>query len=1396
MAEADAPVVPSLEAAPPPRRRWARILLLLLAGLLGVLLATVAVLDTGLGHRLIARRIGDIRPPTGLRIHVGAIEGSIWRRAVLRDVRLYDLRGQFFAAPELRLDWHPLRFLHNRLDVNALDADTVVLARLPKLHSRPNAPLLPSFDLHVGRLEITHLRLGPTLAGGTAGELHLRLGAEVVHHRARIALAVTSPRGDRATLDLDAAPDERRFRLAADAASPAGGVIGGLVGTRNPLTLRVGGRGDWMRWTGQARATLAGREVATLALEQAQGRYRLNGALTVAPFVTGKLQRLSTPRLAVAGEATLVDRRVAGRLQLASPALRLAAAGTLDLARSAFAGTTLDARLLHPPALFPNMTGEDVHLHLTLDGPFRTARYTYALASPHVAFDTTGFEALRAVGAGRLSPAPVTVPIRLSAARVTGLGDVAGGILANVAIAGTFHVDARTLVGDGLALSSDKLKGRLGLHLDLVTGRYAIALAGGLQRYLIPGLGIVDVDSSLSAAPGANGLGTVVSGRGKAAVRRFDNAFLAGLAGGLPVIDTQLVRDADGVLRFPDLVLTGPAIRIRGSGLRRRDGSFQFEGSGTQATYGPFKLQLDGQIDHPQVRLQLDHPVDALGLAAVRLELDPVPEGFVFRAAGRSTLGPFAARGMIRTPAGAPTVIEVADLAVTGTHAKGALRTDAGGFTGRLEVAGGGIAGTLAFAPQGTIQRIVPTLAFSAATLAAPTPIAIRRGQLDGTILLDPAGTVIDGKFSGQAVRRGGVMFGRVATQATLKGGTGTVTASVASAGRRAFELKGQALLAPARVTVSVGGTVAGRPLQLASPATFTAEGASWHLLPVRADYGGGSVTLAGRFGGGQLEVEAGMDRMPLAVLDVAAPSLGLSGAASGKLSFAGGGGRLPSGRVDLTVRGLSRSGLVRSSQPIDLALAGVLTPSGLGARAVAIADGRTVGRAQARIAPLAPGDDWAARLTAAPLFAQLRYTGPGDALWRLTGIETIDLSGPLSVSADIGGTLDRPAIRGALRTDAGRIESAVTGTVIEHVAASGRFDGSRLVLDSMSGATPGGGTVTGHGSFDFAAAHGVGLDLALQANGAQLLNRDDIGATVSGPITIRSDGAGGRIGGAVQLDRARYRLGAAAAAQVARLPVTEINQPDEVETDDVAPTPWTLDLTARARNRLTVTGLGLNSEWRADLTLRGSVDDPAIGGSATLVQGRYEFAGRRFDIDRGAIRFSGAAPPDPGLDISARADIQGLNASIHVTGTGLRPEISFESVPALPEDELLARLLFGTSVANLSAPEALQLASAVASLRQGGPGSGFNLDPINAVRRVVHLDRLRIVPADVTTGQKTAVAAGKYIGRRTYVEVITDGAGYSATSLEYRLTRWLSLLSTVSTIGRQSANVRISKDY
>jgi translocation and assembly module TamB len=313
------------------------------------------------------------------------------------------------------------------------------------------------------------------------------------------------------------------------------------------------------------------------------------------------------------------------------------------------------------------------------------------------------------------------------------------------------------------------------------------------------------------------------------------------------------------------------------------------------------------------------------------------------------------------------------------------------------------------------------------------------------------------------------------------------------------------------------------------------------------------------------------------------------------------------------------------------------------------------------------------------------------------------------------------------------------------------------------------------------------------KAEAAQLIDRDDIKAQVTGPIAIKSGGSGGTISGDVELVSGSFRLGSATAAtQIPRLPVKEINRPDDDLPAPRRADPWRLDLRVRGDNRLAVTGLGLTSEWGANLRIGGSVTEPRIDGRAELVRGTFDFAGRRFDLERGLISFLGETPVNPVLDIAAEGRVQGLNAEIRVTGRGHRPEIASPARLHCRRTSCSAGSSSERRSTNLSAPEALQLAAAVASLNNTGGG----LDPINAVRAATGLDRLRILPADIATGQGTSIAAGKYIGRRVYVEVITDARGYSATRLEYQITRWLSLLSSISTIGRQSVNVRVSKDY
>ena len=317
------------DSAPPPRQlraNWAKRLfdelLALFIALLVLLAASLVLLDTAPGHRFIVDRIGRIETASGLRIQIGRIDGSIFGKSQLRNVRVSDTRGIFLTSPNIVLDWSPGAWLTNRLHVESLTAQRVTLIRLPKL--RPTGrkgPILPGFDIHIGELSIQRLELGPQVSGQSrSGSVRGR--ADIRSGRALVELAaVLNNGGDRIAARLDSEPDRDRFDIGARIISPANGLIPAIVGTKRSINLTLDGEGSWTRWRGRAALDLSGRPTARLALGVDQGRYRLNGQMAPAQFLKGKLQRLTAPLINVRGDAVLKDRILDGQLALSSPAL-------------------------------------------------------------------------------------------------------------------------------------------------------------------------------------------------------------------------------------------------------------------------------------------------------------------------------------------------------------------------------------------------------------------------------------------------------------------------------------------------------------------------------------------------------------------------------------------------------------------------------------------------------------------------------------------------------------------------------------------------------------------------------------------------------------------------------------------------------------------------------------------------------------------------------------------------------------------------------------------------------------------------------------------------------------------------------------------------------------------
>jgi len=1386
--EEAAPTGPTGPAAPRRRGRpWIGMTLLSLVALLLVgLWGAIRWLDTDAGHRFVARQIAGWQPGSGLRVTIGSIDGQLFKAVTLRDVRLSDPKGQFARIAQADLDWYPLGWFSNRLDIDRLHVRTAELARLPKLNpGRQGGSILPGFDIRLAELRVDRLALGAAVAG-RPHMLNMSGRADVRSRRAMINLrGVGLDSGDAVRLVLDSRPDDGVFDIDALAYGPAGGVITGFAKLDQPLALSIRGDGNAHDWRGRLIAVQGRQLVTNLALRARDGRYTAEGPLAL----VGPLAALGKGQALVSADLGLEDRIVSGKAAVALPAVRLEANGGVDLGRNRFDNLRLQALVAQPGRLAAGVQGRPVALNARLSGPFNDVSLGYLLTAPDIRQGTTRLTDLRMEGEARLSAGSGAVPFRLTA-RALALGEPqVDNRLRNLVAEGRIVREGDRFTLAPTAIRASGFAGQLDGE-GTADGAFAANLRGGFDGLDLRGFGRLDLSTLLRLSRPAKGA-TSLGGSVRAVMRRLDIGFLQSLAEGLPVATSDVALGAGGRIDLRNLRLVAPGLRLAGHGYRERNGRVHIEGSGEHRAYGPVRLTLAGDIARPQVDLLLARPLPALGLTNVRAQLMPDAQGYAVHAEGGSMLGAFKGEGAILLPAHGDATISIASLGVSNVVLKGDLVPVGGGLQGTLALSGPA-QGSIDLSMVDGVQKIGANVNLAAARFEGSPAIIVNRGTLTADILLKPGAISVKGNAQGRGMRVGSLAIGRFAAAIDLTNGEGTATLSANARNGQLFDLQSRAAIAVGRVLVDLQGSINRRAVRLDRTARLTREEEGWRLAPATLRMQGGALRVGGLFGSTATHLEAQAQTLPLALLDMVNSELGLGGTADGRLTYDQPRGGIPSGRMDLRIHDLTRSGLALSSAPIDMGVNAVLDGQRLAARGLVARGGTVIGRLQALVTPLS-GDTLTDRLFYSPLRAQLRYAGAADTLWRLSAVEIVSLGGQVQLSADATGTLADPQIRGTLTARDATLESPVTGMSLTGVSASGTFSGARLTLDDLSGKTAGNGQVTGTATFDFSAERGIGMDIQLQAQRAVLLDRDDVGATVTGPLRLQSTGNGGVISGDLDVVASRFMLGkASTVAEIPQIRLVELNRAGEEVERSRAAAPWRLDVRARARRGLKVEGLGMRSEWSADLTIGGTVTAPAFRGTATLIDGTYDFAGKRFDLQEGRLTFNGSSPVNPTLDIRAVADVEDLSATITVTGTSLRPEIAFSSIPAMSQDELLSRLLFGTSISNLSAPEAVQLASAVAAFQ----GEGGGLDPINAIRRATGLSRLRVLPADSTTGAGTSIAAGKNIGRHLYVELITDGQGYSATRVEYQITRWLSLLSSVSTIGRQSVSARISKDY
>jgi translocation and assembly module TamB len=381
---------------------------------------------------------------------------------------------------------------------------------------------------------------------------------------------------------------------------------------------------------------------------------------------------------------------------------------------------------------------------------------------------------------------------------------------------------------------------------------------------------------------------------------------------------------------------------------------------------------------------------------------------------------------------------------------------------------------------------------------------------------------------------------------------------------------------------------------------------------------------------------------------------------------------------------------------------------------------------------------------------------------------------GRLSLDGSVAGSLAEPRINGRIVLEQGEWQDYVQGMHLLGLSGLAQAEGDSLRLVRLQGRA-GTGSLSAQGSLVWKEA-GWPLDFRIAARKATLLSSERLEANLDADVELK-----GRlnekltVGGNLKINRAEIRIPERMPANIAVLNVrdsgTEPPRAIPEKALDLA-----LNLKLSAPSAVFVRGRGLDAELGGTVRLRGSLQNLQPEGGFFMRRGQISLAGQTLNFSRGVVGFDGGRITDPSLNFLAESGNGSVTAKLEVTGTAQKPKISLSSSPSLPQDEVLAQLLFGRVSSSLSPFELVQIGAALASLAGLTPTGG---DALGGVRERLGLDRLSFGGG----GKGPTLEGGRYVAPGVYVGA-KQGASLNSTqgTVQIDVSRALKLEASVGT--------------
>ncbi len=381
---------------------------------------------------------------------------------------------------------------------------------------------------------------------------------------------------------------------------------------------------------------------------------------------------------------------------------------------------------------------------------------------------------------------------------------------------------------------------------------------------------------------------------------------------------------------------------------------------------------------------------------------------------------------------------------------------------------------------------------------------------------------------------------------------------------------------------------------------------------------------------------------------------------------------------------------------------------------------------------------------------------------------------GDVSINMHVKGPMNSPVLEGTVNVDNGLYEHSNAGTFYQNIIIRTKAHGKRLIVnrfdaqDVTKSTDPKQGYLHGEGWIDFTDPCCPVFNVPLHLFHLRIAQNDGFISDASGTLTITGKGAEVGCKGEVTLEKVSYIIESSVETKVPKIIDRNLKSHKEKKNKQYA-TAFPLEiLIHNPPGSFKVIGSGADSSWEGDLYVRKSIVNPFLVGTVHLHEGTLDILGKVLRITHGEITFVDTDRNNPRLDIRAIKNLgAGITVAVEIKGTGDKTIVDFTSTPSMHKEEILALLLFGKKLGEVSVLQSVQLAD-LAKSNDGDSGffekmrSSFGFDQFEfktSTRGGASETDEDATPEERAQGKKSqAVRIGKEFGK---VQVaIEQGAG------------------------------------